>query len=198
MIDSSHIVIYPLILEKTSYKAGFSSGSGGGKVSFWNLIFYNTENDTRHLLTDNKKIIIYSFNLNASSYSSSYDNGSEGVNIYTNNIFYDVISNDFNQNKILDPDDPTYLYVSDKQGNNFRQISPDNYNIISWDVVKGTSKIILQAQKDNNGDKKFDQNDEVIPLVVDMATGKLAKETFNKAYIDSLSSILTTTWKVNK
>ena len=109
-----------------------------------------------------------------------------------------MVSNDFNQNKILDSEDPTYLYVSDKQGNNFRQLSPDNYNIISWDVVYGTSKVILQAQKDNNGDKKFDQKDQVIPLIVDIATGKVAKETFNQPYIDSLSNVLTNTWKANK
>jgi hypothetical protein len=65
-------------------------------------------------------------------------------------------------------------------------LSPDNYNVTSWDVVKGTSKIILQAQKDNNGDKKFNQNDEVIPLIVDVNTEKVATETFNQPYIDSL------------
>ena len=94
-------------------------------------------------------------------------------------------------------DDPTYLYVSDKKGNNFKQLTPDNYNITSWDVVKGTSKIILQAQKDSNGDKKLDGNDEVIPLIVDVNTGKLATETFNQNYIDSLKQVLTNTWKIN-
>lgn len=64
--------------------------------------------------------------------------------------------------------------------------------------MKGTSKIILQAQKDNNDDKKFDQNDEVIPLIVDVNTGKLAAETFNQAYIDSLKKVLTNTWKNDK
>jgi len=63
--------------------------------------------------------------------------------------------------------------------------------------VKGTSKIILQAQKDSNGDKKFDGNDEVIPLIVDVNTGKLATETFNQNYVDSLKQVLTNTWKIN-
>jgi hypothetical protein len=200
VIDSSHIVIYPLILEKTSYGSGFSSSSGGERTSFWNLIFYNTDNNTQHLLTNDKRIVIYSINIDGSSSSSSSSSNmwSEGINIYQDNIFYDVISKDFNQNNYLDVDDPTYLYVSDKKGNNFRQLSPDNYNVTSWDVVKGTSKIILQAQKDNNGDKKFDQKDEVIPLISDVNTGKLATETFNQTYVDSLKKVLTNTWKNNK
>ena len=109
-----------------------------------------------------------------------------------------MVSKDFNQNNFLDDTDPTFLYVSDKQGNNFRLLSPDNYNIVSWEVVKGTSKIILQGQKDVNGDKKFDQNDPVIPLIVDITTKQLASEIFNQNYIDSLKSILTKTWQAEK
>ena len=63
-IDSSHIVIYPLILEKTSYGSGFSS-SAGGKTSFWNLVFYNADDNTQHLLTTDKRIVINSIPLTA-------------------------------------------------------------------------------------------------------------------------------------
>jgi hypothetical protein len=114
-----------------------------------------------------------------------------------NNIFFNVVSSDLNENKYLDNDDPTYLFMSDKQGNDFRQISPDNYNVISWEVVTGTT-IILQAQKDDNGDKKFDQNDRVIPLIVNVSIDKVAKETFSLTYVDSLKRMLSNTWKVDK
>jgi hypothetical protein len=198
VVDSAHIVIYPLILEKTSYAGGFSSGSGGDRTSYWNLIFYNADNSTHHLLIDNKKIVIHSFSLNGGTSSSENENWTQGVNIYKSNIFFNVVSSDFNENKYLDNDDPTYLFMSDKQGNNFRQISPDNYNVTSWEVVTGTSTIILQAQKDDNGDKKFDQNDRVVPLVVDVSIDKVAKETFSPTYVDSLKSVLSNTWKVDK
>ena len=162
------------------------------------MIFYNTDNNTQHLLVNDKKIVIHAIK-RSDSYSSSSDNfWVGGVNIFKNNIFYDVVSKDFNQNNFLDDADPTYLYVSDKEGNYFRSLSPENYNIISWEVVKGTSKIILQGQKDVNGDKKFDQNDPVIPLIVDITTKQLASEIFNQNYIDSLKSILTKTWQAEK
>ena len=198
VIDSSHIVIYPLVLEKTTSEGGFLSSYTSEKLSYWNLIFYNTDNNTQHLLVNDKKIVIHAIK-RSDSYSSSSDNfWVGGVNIFKNNIFYDVVSKDFNQNNFLDDADPTYLYVSDKEGNYFRSLSPENYNIISWEVVKGTSKIILQGQKDVNGDKKFDQNDPVIPLIVDITTKQLASEIFNQNYIDSLKSILTKTWQAEK
>ncbi len=38
----------------------------------------------------------------------------------------------------------------------------------------------------------------MIPMVVDITSGKLAHETFNKVYIDSLKSILIKSWKEEK
>jgi hypothetical protein len=142
--------------------------------------------------------VIYSIKNDDNSGSSSNEYRGAGIDVYKNTIFYEVVAKDFNQNNLLDTEDPTYLYVSDRMGNNFRRISPDDYNISSWEVVKGTSKVLLQAQKDVNGDKKFDQNDPVIPLIVDLSTGKLATETFRQDYIDSLKVILTNTWKPKK
>ena len=195
IIDSSHIIIYPLLFEKISYESYGSSG-GGEKTSYWNLIFYNTETAQQHLLTSDKKILIYSINLSSSSSSSSSgDIWTNGINIFKSNIIYTAVSKDYNSNNQLDQDDPNYLYVSDKEGNSFRQISPEDYNITSWDVVKGTSKISMQGQKDVNGDKKFDANDTTIPLVVDLTVMKPAVETFNNNYMDTLKQRLVTIWK---
>jgi hypothetical protein len=193
-IDSSHIVIYPLVLEKETYGSSFSSGSIRQSSIYWNLIFYNTETKNQYLLTTDKKILITSINLGSSSYSSK-DVCEDGINVYKNNIIYIVVANDYNSNKQLDENDPQYLFVSNRDGTNFRQISPDNYNIYSWKVVKGTTKIIMQGQKDDNGDKAFNENDATIPLVVDLNTEKPAVETFRQNFIDSLKLKLVTLWK---
>jgi hypothetical protein len=194
IIDSSHFIIYPLIFERTSYE-GYGSSSRGEETSYWNLIFYNTETAQQHLLIPNKKILIYSINLSSSSSSSSVDIWKNGINIFDSNIIYTAVSKDYNLNNQLDQFDPNYIFVSDKEGNSFRQISPEDYNISSWDVVKGTSKIIMQGQKDANGDKKFDANDTTIPLIVDLTTMKPAVETFNSSYIDTVKEKLVTIWK---
>jgi hypothetical protein len=198
VIDSSHIVIYPLILEKTTYGSGFSSGSGEWeRTNYWNLLFFDAETNQQHLLTRDKKIIIFSINSGESS-SFARHIPTDRNNIYKDNIFYEAITKDYNQNDYLDNNDPTYLFISDKQGNNFRQLSPENYNIKSWTVVEGTTKIILQAQRDDNNDKKFDENDKTIPMIVDVASGKFAQETFNQNYMDSLKSVMTKIWKAER
>lgn len=193
--DSSHVIIYPLILEKKSDGDSYESSSRGERTSYWNLIFYNTETAQQHLLTEDKKIIIYTIHHSGSSSSSSSgDAWTNGINIFKNNIIYTIVAKDYNLNNQLDQYDPNYLYISDKEGNNFRQISPEDYNILSWDVVEGTSKIIMQGQKDENSDKKFDANDKTIPLIVDLLLMKPAVETFNTNYIDTLKQKLGTIW----
>ncbi len=195
ILDSSHIIIYPLLFEKTA-NGGYGNSSGVDKASYWNLIFYNTETAEEHLLTTDKKILIFSINHSNSSLESSSGSIRKNViNIFERNIIYTGVSNDYNSNKQLDQNDPNYLYVSDKEGKGFRQISPADYHIISWNLVKGTSKIIMQGQKDVNGDKLFDAKDATIPLIVDLALMKPAVETFNSNYIDSLQQKLVSIWK---
>ncbi len=195
LIDSSHIVIYPLVLDK-SVDRGYISSGGGERTSYWNLIFYNTETAQQHLLTSDHKILITSINLaGSSSSSSSFEYRPNGINIFKSNIIYTIISKDYNLDDRLDNGDPVYLYLSDKEGNGFRQISPDGYNIYSWEIVSGTSKIIMQGQRDENGDKKFDLMDNAIPLMADVTLMKPASEIFDKVYIDSLKQKLVSLWK---
>jgi hypothetical protein len=119
--------LYPLILENTTDRSGFSK-SRGQRTSYWNLLFYNTETNDQHLLTEDKKIVIFSIDINESSSSKSCMR-SNGFDVYKDNIFYEVVSQDYNQNGYLDDNDPTYLFISDKQGNNFRRLSPDNVSV---------------------------------------------------------------------
>ena len=197
-IDSSGIVLYPLILERTTSDPSFSSSSIREKMNYWNVIFYNTNTNTQHLLVDNKKIVITSIDFDKNSSAPKKEHISDRVNIAKDYIFYNAITKDFNSNNILDTDDPTYLYISDRNGNNFRQLSPDNYDINSWQILTNSTKIILQARKDSNGDKRFDQNDELIPLIVDISKDKFATEIFSKSYLDSIKHQLSETWKAGK
>lgn len=196
VIDSTHIIMYPLIFRKTGYNNSYTSSSRSESTSYWNLIFYNAETGQQHLLTDDKKILISTISFSppaSSSYSgNAYENG---INILKNKIFYTVLSKDYNADKQLNFDDPNYLYVSDKEGNNFRQISPDDYNIISWDVLKGTTKIIMQGQKDENNDKKFDNDDRLVPLIADLASMQAGKPTFDSTYINAVQQKLSRIWK---
>lgn len=192
-IDSSHIVIYPLIFQKESYGGSYGSSGGGQRTSYWNLLFYNTETQNQNLLTTDRKILIYSINFGSTS--SSDNLWRNGISVYKDNIIYTAVAKDYNVNKQLDENDPTYLFVSNRDGTKFRQISPDNYNINAWEVIMGTTKIIMQGQKDDNGDKVFNDNDASIPLVVDVNSEKSAVEAFKQNFIDSLKQRLVIIWK---
>ncbi len=197
-VDSSPIVIYPLMLQTESYGgSSYGSGRGGERGGYWNLVFYNTETQRQTLLTADKKIFIHSINLESPSSSSGSSKSlwAGGINVYRNNIIYTAVANDYNRNKKLDEDDPTYLFVSNRDGTSFRQISPDAYSINSWEAVEGTTKIIMQGKRDDNLDKEFNDDDPSVPLVVDIGSQKPAVETFSQNFVDSLKQRLVTIWK---
>jgi hypothetical protein len=196
VIDSSPIVIYPLVLETQSYGGSYSK-SAGQRGSYWNLIFYNTESGAQNLLTPDQKILIYSFDFGSANSPANPSGATQanGIDILKDHIIYTAVVKDYNENKFLDDDDPTYLFVSRRDGTGFRQISPDNYNIQSWQFVRGTTKMILQAQKNDNDDKIFNEEDATVPLIVDIHASGQAVETFQKNFVDSLKGKLVHIWK---
>jgi len=197
VIDSSGIVIYPLILQKGDDGGSYlASSSGGARISYWNLIFYNTQTGTQTILTD-KKVVINSIDF-ATSASSVYEataTFTNGINIYKDYILYSAVSSDYNGNKILDDADPAGLFVSKRDGTDFRLVSPVTYNILSWQTIKGSSKLILQGQKDDNGDKKFDRQDATVPLVVELNSTVQATPVFTSTFEDSLKQKMISIWK---
>jgi len=189
-VDSSGVVIYPLILQKGFERGSYLESSGGARTSYWNLIFYNTQTGSQTILTD-KKIVINSIDF-------GYDAGTalpDGISIYKDFILYRAVSADYNGNKVLDDEDPGSVFVSRRDGTDFRLISPADYNIISWQTLKRSSKLLLQGQKDNNGDKKFNGEDVTIPLIVDLNSTGQAVPVFMSAFEDSLKKKMISIWK---
>ena len=198
IIDSSKLVIYPLLFEKVNYRGSGDYSGGGGRYIYWNVIFYNPQNGKSRLLVNNQKVLINTINSTIAPLSLMGVNQENGVNSYKKYIIYSAVSKDYNLNNLLDQQDPNYLFVSDREGNNFRQVSPEDCHIVSWKILKGTTKILMQGQKDDNGNRKFDNADKIVPLVVDLNTEKMANEIFSSKYIDSLKQELINTWKTPK
>lgn len=188
VIDSTEIVMYPLIFESIE-SGGYSSGRYKN-VTYWNLVFYNTKTKQQSLLAGNQKLVIHDIYL-----EDKYNNLEKNKK---GNILYRVISKDYDGNGAFDDEDPKYLYVSDKEGKEFRQISPPNYHILNWKSVEGTTQLLIQAQKDENGDKKFDEKEKIIPLIVDIQSSAIANPTFEENYIDSLKNTFVKIWKPKK
>ncbi len=191
-IDSSRYVIYPLIKEKAEELKEYgssSSGSGRSKI-YWNLVFYNTLTKQYHLL-DTMKMIVNFYDREA-DVSDEHTTG--GLGIADQFIFYKIICCDYNKDGSLDEGDPKYLYISDMAGNNFKQISPNGLDIAGWHTIKGTGKVFIDAIKDTNDDKKFDSDDEVIPLVYDLAKGGIAEPVFSNEFKINTERLFKKTW----
>ena len=202
LIDSSVYVMYPLTLNNNDEEDGGLGGSSSYSrpTTYWNIVFYNTANGEYHLLDDKRKMVIYSYdprnsNVGSSSSSSDFNEYLEnGYNQVDKLLYYSVTTLDYNKDGKLNADDPNYLFISDKAGKNFKQISPDNLNVTNWQTIKGTNKILIQVTKDNNNDKKFNEKDVTIPMVYDLNKNDISKDIFKDDYIIKLKKQLDEQW----
>ncbi|WP_184550806.1 hypothetical protein [Mucilaginibacter sp. FT3.2] len=205
LIDSSENVMYPLVnkLADDSHESG--SFSSGRSKTYWNIIFYNTATQKYHLLDSSRKMIISTYNTSYASHEYGYS-GSEGagevssLNVTRRGsyIFYAIAVDDFNKNGMLDDEDPDYLFISDKEGNNFKQISPDSANVNSWELIEKTGKVLMQTVKDGNHDKKFSDDAVVIPYIYDLKKGGAAEQVFNLKFSKMVNDLHRKLWLVKK
>jgi hypothetical protein len=189
-IDSSGILMFPLTMgEAGRDKGSFSYKDMPAASGYWNIIFYNAKTGAYHLLGEQKMLI--------SSFEPRY---SSGGNIpvmpsLAKYIFYQVITTDYNNDKLLNSDDPQYLFISDKEGNNFRQLSPAGCNLRSWNFIKSANKVLITATKDSDNNKKFDEKDELLVFQVDMEKETSATEIFPQEFTNKLKLMYDKDWK---
>lgn len=206
LIDSSVYVMCPLTLNNNEEeKRPFLESNYSSSTTYWNIIFYNTANGEYHLLDNKRRMVIYSYNpRNSNNYSTSSSSSDfnkyleSGYNQVDKLLYYSVTVLDFNNDGKLNAQDPSYLFISDKAGRNFKQVSPDNVNVTDWQTIKGTNKILIQVTKDTNNDKVFNNIDETIPMVFDLNTNEISKAIFKEEFIIKLKKQLDTQWTKNE
>ena len=181
-IDSSGIMMIPLVLSSGNDDReeipGYSNS--GGATNYWNILFYNSISREQHLLTD-KKILINEF--------SDDDRSTD------KHIFYSVITDDFNSDKVLNKNDPHYLFITDKQGNNFMQVSPTGASVRSWQYIKASNKIVMTVIKDTTHDKEFDEKDEVSIFEYEINKSASPTEVIPEKLKGQLKSLYDKDWK---
>jgi hypothetical protein len=198
-------VLFPLQVKDAKEQesaALFSKSRGGEGGLFWNVIFYNYKTNQSTLLEPTNKILIGGYNF--WGYSSSYSgyNNTEGntvghleTNKQTPYIFYSVYKDDYNNDKKLNTDDPAYFFVSNKDGSNFKQVSPSNISITNKTFPKNNSFLLLEGLRDSNNDKKFDADDEKVFYKVNMTDSALVpQEIFNATFKVELKKLFNKHW----
>jgi len=190
-IDSSGILMFPLSMGESERAVGSISSSYYGEMpgnSFWNVIFLNSRTNEYHLLSESK-MLIQNFD-----YKNTSDN-SKRITQSSRYLYYSVITDDYDKDNKLTDEDPVYLFVSDKEGNNFRQISPAHYDLQNWQFIKSVNKILLTVKKDSDNNNKYDNYDEVTTFEVDIDKGTGAKEIFSTDFKNGLKLLYERDWK---
>ncbi|WP_333597306.1 hypothetical protein [Chryseobacterium flavum] len=187
-IDSSGILMFPLQMGENPRENGKYSYKEMPDNGYWNMIFLNSNTNEYHLLTENKILIM--------DYDYKYG-GEEGINVSkkTDHIFYNVRSLDFNKDKLLDEKDPVYLFVSNRFGENFRQISPENCSVDSWKYIQSSNKVIMTVTKDSNKNQLFDEKDEVLTFEIIPNQSETPKEIFQPEIKNKLKKLYDRDWK---
>jgi hypothetical protein len=195
-IDSSDYVMYPLDFNKDSEEGRVFSSKGYEPTTYWNIIFYNTKNGVYHLLDDKLKMVIHSYTSSENDNSpSDFNNLESGISQNKKSLYYSITTIDFNKDGKYNSADPNYLFMSDNTGRTFKQISPHNFNVDSWVLIKGTNKILMKITKDTNGDKKFNGDDETIPFIYDPNKNSLSEEIFPDSFKTELKNIYGKHWR---
>tara|TARA_R110000823_G_scaffold139401_1_gene269182 strand:- start:39 stop:776 length:738 start_codon:yes stop_codon:yes gene_type:complete len=194
VLDSSDWIIYPLTLEELEEtEEGFESSSYGRSAAYWNVAFYNTETKESRLLSDNLKMLI---NTISPKNESIIQSGQQKA-VNQGQIFYSIIIDDFNQDGKLNSDDPEYLFISDLSGEGFKQVSPKNFELIYWQSIVTTNKVLIQARQDINQDQKFDSEDEIVSLIYNTDTHKL-EQVFDAEFNLKTKKLLDNQWTKKK
>jgi hypothetical protein len=179
IVNKTDVLLYPLKLNENddhdSYKREVN-------VNHWNLIFYKIISGKSELLTK-EKIIINSFNIGHSENAPNHQ-----ATLSDQFIYYNITDSDYDGDKKLTVKDPSKLYLSNLEGKSFTRISPNNYNLASWKIDDKHDLILMDLIKDSNGDKEFNNKDEVEYFTYNLKTGIL-KAVFDEKFKDEIKNL---------
>jgi len=158
ILDSTNQILIPistkLLKRKTSYsKDGYYTDDF---PRYWNVLFYNRSTGKTNLLTNEK------FRISEINTKNKDDDYEESENVLNGKILYTISDKDYNHDGKLNRKDPEFLFVSELDGNGLLRISPENEDLVHYEVIRKSNEIIIETRRDINNDLIFDHQDELI------------------------------------
>ena len=171
-VDSSdYFIVGSLVNKSNKLKYNFSvknqfENYDGQNPPFWTNVFIHSLKDKKiKKIFANDLVAVYPVQ-NTMLYIKFdygyYDQRKMYSGMSTNGIIYLAKTDEYNKDGVIDDDDPIYLFISTKTGENLRQITPSGMNVTSWKMARDGKTIIATIQNAKNGDKKFTDEDEII------------------------------------
>lgn len=155
--DSSATVLIPVRYnpEHSSYLK-----TGPWNDHYANVIFYNIKTDTYKKLFA-ADTYVESFVRDHDYYNRSGNSQKNKLeNVSSRWIFYFVKDKDTNKNGKLENDDPSVLYVSDREGNNLKALTTEAENAVSIEIFDKQGFALLKMQRDTDNNKRFENKDK--------------------------------------
>ena len=186
-IDSTQQAILPITTQKPRGGSRMSSKSYEAESypQYWNIIFYNFETGQTNLLTKSKMRI--------SNYHANLRNAGP---IISKSIIYQICDTDYDNDKQLTFIDPEQLFISGADGSNLKRLSPLSEQIMEFQIVPNSDKIIFSTQRDTNKDLEFDIKDELIWYLVDLSKDSKPVEIINKTKRKEIENLYFNQWLV--
>lgn len=166
-IDSSEYFLIPKLIDNDNQQA---YGKGKGYLPWGNysdILFYNSKTNHTNNLFNGQLALIAPFYSRRNYYGNDKEQDMP-ANILPGHIVYLARTDNFSGDNALDTDDPLYLYISTKTGDNLKQITPKGFNVVSWSVSKDKKMILVKGQNDKNGNKKFGNGDDELYYRIDL------------------------------
>jgi hypothetical protein len=166
-IDSSAYFLIPKLVDNDNQQA---YGKGKGYFPWGNysdILFYNAKTNQAKKLFNGQLVLIAPI-YSRRNYYNDHKEQDEVNNILPAHIVYLVRSDNFNGDNALDTDDPLYLYISTKTGDNVKQITPKGFNVVSWSISKDKQMLLVKVQNDKNGNRKFGNGDDELYYRIDL------------------------------
>jgi hypothetical protein len=159
-MDSSNYYLMGSLITKADRSKYLTTDNSFRSGEMWmNVIIYNSATDQFKKLFSTSLNLVYPVNGNAWR-----GGGTSGV--FGKMITYMVKTDGYNNDGVIDEDDPTYLYVSEKSGDNLKQLTPDDFTVSWWAFSYDKKTMIIKGQRDTNKDKKFKPEDDLFYKVI--------------------------------
>lgn len=194
-IDSSGIFLFPLVMGETDkegrtrWRKTESSYKEMPRDNYWNIIFLNGATGSYHLLSE-QKMLIRRYLFDATQFGKEAD-WAKAPKV----IFYEITVADYNQDSLFTADDPTYLFVTDRQGGGFRQISPAAHHLMGWQYAASVGKVFMTLRKDSDRDGRFEPEDEISTFTIDLAQTGGPQEVLSSDFKKKLIELYDRNWK---
>lgn len=157
------------------------------KPKYCNIVFYNRETKESHFFTRDR--------MDIRAVNVLHNRREIKGSIYNGKILYEIITTDYHEDGTLNGLDPEYLFVSDFDGSNLIQISPDNEDLLSYIVTEGDQKIIFRTRRDSDQDSLYNRLDETVLYIAELKNENWkVQEMVNKAERDTLRTLYFKYW----